>query len=81
MRDALGWPQPCYGRWGAAGRFTGGRARWELMEFRRQLVVGHTALLLVTLITAAVAAIALRISSAHLESVSRDLVDEFLKSL
>jgi uncharacterized protein (DUF3084 family) len=44
------------------------------MEFRRQLVVGHSALLLVTLITAAVAAIALRISSARLESVSRDLV-------
>ncbi|HEX3757512.1 MAG TPA: ATP-binding protein [Kofleriaceae bacterium] len=44
------------------------------MEFRRQLVLGHTALLLVTLITAAVAAIALRISSASLEDVSRDLV-------
>jgi hypothetical protein len=29
------------------------------MEFRRQLVIGHSALLLVTLITAAVAAIAL----------------------
>ncbi|HEX3477479.1 MAG TPA: HAMP domain-containing sensor histidine kinase [Kofleriaceae bacterium] len=44
------------------------------MEFRRQLVLGHSALLLVTLITAAVAAVALRISSARLESVSRDLV-------
>jgi hypothetical protein len=51
------------------------------MEFRRPVVPGHSARLLVTLITAAVAAIALRISSAHLESVSRDLVDEFLKSL
>jgi len=46
------------------------------MKFRRQIVLGHTALVLVTLITAGIAAIALRISSASLEDVSRDLASD-----
>ena len=43
------------------------------MEFRRQLVLGHSALLMITLLTGAVAAVALRVSSTRLESVTRDL--------
>lgn len=47
-----------------------------LMEFRRQLVVGHSALFLVILITGSVAAVALRISSTRLESVTRELASD-----
>lgn len=43
------------------------------MEFRRQLVLGHSALLLVMLVIGAVSAVALRISSTRLERVTRDL--------
>lgn len=43
------------------------------MRFRRQLLLGHAALLLVILVTGAVAAIALRFSSARLEQVTHDL--------
>jgi signal transduction histidine kinase len=46
------------------------------MRFRRQLLLGHTALLLVTLVTGVVAAIALRCSSARLEQVTRDLASD-----
>jgi signal transduction histidine kinase len=43
------------------------------MEFRRQLVLGHSALLVITLLIGVVAAVALRVSSTRLEGVTRDL--------
>lgn len=43
------------------------------MEFRRQLVIGHVALLIIFVVTGAVSAVALRIACDQLDGVARDL--------
>ena len=46
------------------------------MRFRRQLLIGYTALLFVTLVTGAVAVTALRVTTSNLDRVGRDLAGE-----
>ncbi len=43
------------------------------MRFSRQLIIGHAALLFVTIVTGATAVVALRVSSSRLDGVTRDL--------
>jgi len=43
------------------------------MRFSRQLLIGHAALLFVTIVTGTMATIALRVTSARLEHVTREV--------
>jgi signal transduction histidine kinase len=48
------------------------------MRFGRQLIIGHTALLFVTILTGITAAIALRVTSSRLDSVTREIASEVI---
>src|ERR1051325_3813782 len=48
------------------------------MHFRRQVFFGHTALVLVTLITGAISIVALRVATARLEHVAHSLASDMI---